>query len=113
MRPFVAAGGGVIRARPGAGGSADDVRQRGAGVDCVLRGTFTKLRHWSDREELAKSLSEPMQNALKPLLTEVAGVRERIGEYDEQIENIRTSRDPETALLKQVYGIGTLTALTM
>ena len=33
-------------------------------------------------------------------------------EYDEQIENIGTSRYPEIELLKQVHGVGTLTALT-
>ena len=64
------------------------------------------------REELATSLSEPLQNALKPLLGEVESVSERIREYDQQIENIGKSRYPETELLKQVHGVGTLTALT-
>jgi transposase len=64
------------------------------------------------REELATSLSEPLQNALKPLLGEVESVSERIRAYDEQIENIAKSRYPETALLQQVHGVGTLTALT-
>lgn len=64
------------------------------------------------REELAKSLSQPLQNALKPLLAEVESVSERIREYDEQIESIGKSRYPETELLKQVHGVGTLTALT-
>lgn len=43
------------------------------------------------REEFAKSLSEPLQNALKPLLAEVESVSERIREYDEQIEGIGKS----------------------
>lgn len=64
------------------------------------------------REGLAESLSEALQNALKPLLAEVESVSQRIREYDEQIENIGKSRYPETALLKQVHGVGTLTALT-
>ena len=64
------------------------------------------------REELAKSLSEPLQNALKPLLAEVESVSARIREYDEQIEAIGKSRYPETELLKQVHGVGALTALT-
>lgn len=64
------------------------------------------------REELTASLSEPLQNVLKPLLAEVASVSERIQENDEQIENTGKSRYPETALLKQVHGVGTLTALT-
>jgi transposase len=64
------------------------------------------------REELTASLSEPLQNVLKSLLAEVASVSERIREYDEQIENTAKSRYPETMLLSQVHGVGTLTALT-
>ena len=64
------------------------------------------------REGLAESLSEPLQNALQPLLAEVESISERIREYDERIENIGKNRYPETELLKQVHGLGTLTALT-
>ena len=64
------------------------------------------------REELAGVLSEPLQEALKPLLAEVESISRRIREYDERIENIAQSRYPETELLKQVHGVGTLTALT-
>jgi transposase len=64
------------------------------------------------RGELAGSLSEPLQNALKPLRTEVESVSERIREYDAQIESMAMSRYPETELLKQVHGVGALTALT-
>jgi len=63
-------------------------------------------------EELAKSLSEPLKTALNPLLAEAQSVRERIRAYDEQIESIAKSRYPETELLMQVHGVGTLTALT-
>jgi transposase len=63
-------------------------------------------------EGLAESLSQPLQNALNPRLAEVESVSERIREYDEQIENLGTSRYPEIELLKQVHGVGTLTALT-
>jgi transposase len=62
------------------------------------------------REELAEALSEPLREALKPLLAEVESVSGRIREYDKRIENIAQSRYPETALLKQVHGVGTLTA---
>lgn len=58
------------------------------------------------REELAKSVSEPLQNALKPLLGEVESVSGRIREYDEQIESIVKSRYPETELLQQVHRSG-------
>jgi transposase len=61
---------------------------------------------------LAEALSEPLQKALKPMLTEIESLSERIREYDQQIEQIATRRYPETELLRQVHGVGTLTALT-
>jgi transposase len=64
------------------------------------------------REQLAESLSDPLQNALRPLLAEMESLSKRIREYDEQIESLGKSRYPETELLKQVHGVGTLTALT-
>jgi transposase len=48
------------------------------------------------REELAKSVSEPLRIALKPLQGEVESVSGRIREYDEKIEGIAKSRYPET-----------------
>jgi transposase len=64
------------------------------------------------REQLAESLSDPLQNALRPLLAEMESLSKRIREYDEQIESLGKSRYPETELLKQVHGVGALTALT-
>ena len=64
------------------------------------------------RESLAEALSTPLQRALKPLLTAVESLSERIGEYDREIEQLGKQRYPETELLKQVHGVGTLTALT-
>jgi len=64
------------------------------------------------REELAGQLSAPLQKALGPLLAEVESLSERIREYDHQIEQTGKERYPEVELLKQVHGVGTLTALT-
>jgi transposase len=63
-------------------------------------------------ENLAEPLSMPLQSALKPLLAAVESLSDRIREYDRQIEQTGTQRYPETELLKQVHGVGTLTALT-
>ena len=64
------------------------------------------------RENLAEMLSAALQGALKPLLAEVQSLSDCILEYDRQIEQIGKQRYPETELLKQVHGVGTLTALT-
>jgi transposase len=63
------------------------------------------------KEALAKPLSAAVQTVIGPLLKSVEAISEQIGVYDEKIEEI-AKRYPEMALLKQVYGVGTLIALT-
>jgi transposase len=62
--------------------------------------------------EQLKSLPPPLQEALRPLLQEVESLTEKIRVYNERIEQIARNEYPETELLKQIQGIGTLIALT-
>jgi len=62
--------------------------------------------------ERMEGLPERLQQALQPLLQEVESLTEKIKESDEAIEQIARTEYPETALLKQVRGVGTLIALT-
>jgi transposase len=62
--------------------------------------------------EKAEGLSPELQAALAPLLKEIESLSERIREYNQHIESIAQKNYPETALLKQVKGVGTLVALT-
>ena len=48
---------------------------------------------------------------IKPLLKTVEAISEQIGQYDEQIAGI-AQRYPEVKLLRQVYGVGVLIAVT-
>jgi transposase len=64
-----------------------------------------------ERERL-EALPAEIQSALKPLLEEVESITEKIHACDEQIEQIAWQKYPETELLKQVSGVGTLIALT-
>jgi transposase len=50
--------------------------------------------------------------ALGPVLEQIGSLTERIKEYDRKLEAISKERYPETELLRQVEGIGPLTALT-
>ena len=50
--------------------------------------------------------------ALRPLLETIAELTQRIREYERKLEEIATEHYPETQILRQVEGIGTLTALT-
>ena len=60
--------------------------------------------------EIAGGLSTGLREALEPLLREVESLNERIREYDRRIERMTKERYPETALLKQVKGVGDLIA---
>src|SRR4030095_15274239 len=62
--------------------------------------------------EITSGLSTELREALQPLLREVGSLNERIQEYDRRIERMAKERYPETALLKQVKGVGNLIATT-
>lgn len=61
---------------------------------------------------LAAALSTGIREVVEPLLQEVESLNERIGEYDQRIEQIAKEVYPQVALLKQVKGVGTQIALT-
>jgi transposase len=60
----------------------------------------------------AQELSPELQAALGPLLGAIEALSERIGEYNERIEQVAKQSYPEVARLTQVKGVGTLIALT-
>jgi transposase len=57
-------------------------------------------------------IPEALMPALEPVLEQIASLTERIRDYDLKLEAICEEHYPETELLKQVEGIGPLTALT-
>ena len=58
-------------------------------------------------------IPEALLPALEPVLEQIGSLTERIRDYDRQLETISEERYPqETELLRQVEGIGPLTALT-
>src|SRR3974377_179676 len=64
------------------------------------------------RREITVGLSPGLRGALEPLLREVESLNERIQEYDRRIEKMAKETYPETSLLKQVQGVGSLIATT-
>jgi transposase len=62
--------------------------------------------------ERMASLPSAVQEALRPLLEEVESLTKQIHVYGERIEQIARKEYPETRLLQQVRGVGTLIALT-
>jgi transposase len=59
-----------------------------------------------------EELPEQLRDRLKPLAEEAASLTAQIKTLDEQIEQIARKDYPETELLMQIKGVGTLIALT-
>jgi transposase len=57
-------------------------------------------------------IPEALLLALEPILEQIGSLTERIRQYDRQLETLSEEHYPETGLLRQVEGVGTLTALT-
>jgi transposase len=57
-------------------------------------------------------IPEALLPALWPILETICSLTERIRDYDRKLEAISKERYPEIELLRQVEGIGALTALT-
>lgn len=102
---------GVIRAR------AEIVEVRTALINSVrglvkpLGERLKKCDADQVKEALADELSETAQQIVRPMLKLIEAVSQQIAAYDQQINAI-AKRYPEIELLTQVYGIGTLIALT-
>src|SRR5215211_4008507 len=66
----------------------------------------------SFHKKAPEHIPEALWPALGSILQTIGSLTERIREYDRQLETISKERYPETELLRQVEGVGPLTALT-
>ncbi len=83
-----------------------------------VRGAVKSLGHrlpkcsaQSLHKRAAKQIPDLLREALEPLVETIASLTARIKEYDFELEAMATANYPETNLLRQVQGVGTLTAL--
>jgi transposase len=101
------------------------IRSRQALVDCRtqlvnhVRGAVKSFGHRLPKcpartfhKRAAEHIPQALLPALEPLLEQIGSLTERIRDYDRRLVAISLEHYPETALLRQVEGIGTLTALT-
>jgi transposase len=101
------------------------IRSRQALVDCRtqlvnhVRGAVKSFGHRlpkcparSFHKRAAEHIPEALRPALEPILEQIGSLTERIRQYDRKLETICEEHYPETQLLRQVEGIGPLTALT-
>jgi len=66
----------------------------------------------SFHKKVAACIPEELQPALEPLLETIASLSTRIRHYDRELEELAQEHYQETKLLRQVQGVGTLTALS-
>jgi transposase len=75
-------------------------------------GRLLKCPARSFHNRAPEHIPEALLPALGPILEQIGSLTERIRQYERQLEAISKERYPETELLRQVEGIGPLTALT-
>jgi transposase len=65
----------------------------------------------SFHEKAADGIPELLREALEPILKTIASLSARIRDYDRKLETLAQEHYQETELLRQVQGVGALTAL--
>src|SRR5215204_6569647 len=66
----------------------------------------------SFHKRASEHIPEALRPALGPILEQIGSLTQRIKDYDRKLQEICQEHYPETELLRQVEGIGVLTALT-
>ena len=84
-----------------------------------VRGTVKSFGHRLPKcpartfhKRASEHIPEVLLPALEPVLEQIGSLTERIRDSERQLEEISKERYPETELLRQVEGVGPLTALT-
>lgn len=66
----------------------------------------------SFHKKVPGQLPSELAEVLGPIVETVGSLTEKIKDYDRRVEELAAERYPETRLLRQVSGVGSLTALT-
>jgi len=75
-------------------------------------GRLPKCPARSFHNKAAEHIPEALRPALGPVLETIRSLTQRIRDYDRRLETVAKESYPETELLRQVEGVGPLTALT-
>src|SRR5215207_1449516 len=102
----------IIRSREALVGSRTQLINHVRGAVKSFGARLPKCAARSFHKKALDRLPEELVSALGPLLETIGELTQRIREYERKLEEIATEHYPETKILRQVEGIGTLTALT-
>jgi len=101
----------VIRARDAVVAARTQLINHVRGAVKSLGGRMPRCSARSFAHKGADQVPEAVRAALEPLLELIGEVTQQIAGYDRQIEAACREKYPETELLRQVTGVGALTAL--
>jgi transposase len=90
--------------------TAREPRVRGAVKSFGVR--LPKCPARSFHNKAPEHIPEALRPALDPILEQIGSLTQSIRDYDRQLQTIAEEHYPETELLREVEGIGPLTALT-
>jgi transposase len=103
----------IIRSRQALVGTRTQLVNHVRGAVKSFGGRLPKCPARSFHKRAAEHIPEALRPALGPILEQIGSLTERIRDYERQLETISKESYPrETGLLRQVEGVGALTALT-
>jgi transposase len=102
----------LIRSREALVGSRTQLVNHVRGAVKSFGRRLPKCPARSFHNKAAEHIPETLLPALGPILETIASLTQRIRDYEHELESISREHYPETDLLRQVEGIGPLTALT-
>jgi transposase len=62
--------------------------------------------------QLKNRVPEVIKESLKPMMEALEQVQKKIEEYDERVKKLATEKYPETKVLRQIWGVGEITAVS-
>ena len=102
----------IIRSRQALIGARTQLVNHVRGAVKSFGGRLPKCPAVSFHNKAPEHIPEALLPALGPILETIGSLTQRVREYDGQLEAISKEHYPETNLLRQVEGVGSLTALT-
>jgi transposase len=102
----------IIRSRQALVGSRTQLVNHVRGAVKSFGHRLPKCPARSFHNKATEHIPEALWPAIGPILEQIGSLTQSIRDYERQLEAISKERYPETELLRQVEGIGPLTALT-
>jgi transposase len=101
----------LLRSRDALVGTRTKLVNHVRGAVKAFGARLPKCTAQSFHKKVAEHLPQELVPALGPVLETIASLSAHIREYERRLESIAEDSYPETRLLRQVHGVGALTAL--